>query len=83
MFEGLSPGRRSGLIAAKIVCCGGLLAFAIGGVTLGGIGAWLSDGGFYWLGSATLGLTGLILWGRRRGDKAEVPVLRAGTGRLE
>ncbi len=37
------------LIAAKLVCCGGLLLFATGVLTVNGIGTWLYGGGAIWL----------------------------------
>lgn len=45
------------LIAAKIVCCGGL-ALAYTGM-LSGVGAWLTGSGYLWAG----GLAGVLLLG--------------------
>lgn len=42
-----STGGLAGLITAKIVCCGTLVLAATG--ALGGVGGWLSNGGFIWL----------------------------------
>lgn len=38
--EGMSKGFLSGLIALKLVCCGGLILLATG--SLAGLGAWFS-----------------------------------------
>ena len=52
------------LIAAKVVCCAGLLLFATGALT--GIGAWLAEGGFVWIAGAALATVALVFWLRRR-----------------
>ena len=36
-------GRMVGLLAAHVVCCGGIVLIATGAV--GGLGTWLLDGG--------------------------------------
>lgn len=53
------------LIAAKIVCCGGL-AVAYTGM-LSGVGAWLTGGGYLWVGGAAgVLLLGAALLNQRR-----------------
>jgi len=44
-----SRWRLAALIAAKMVCCGGLIVLAAGGFGLGGLAGWLLEGGFWWL----------------------------------
>ncbi len=54
--------KRSGwrtMIAAKLVCCGGLVLFATGALTVNGIGTWLLGGATIWL---VLGAAAVILW---------------------
>ncbi len=65
MAQGSGNGLSS-LIAAKIVCCGGLVLAATGALST--VGAWLTAGGYVWAGAAagTL-LVGLALLYRRRG----------------
>ena len=58
------------LITAKLVCCGGLLLFATGYLTVSGIGAWLYGGGAVGLGLALLAVALLVLWRRRGTGKA-------------
>ena len=53
------------LIAAKVVCCAGLVLFATGALT--GIGAWFAEGGFVWIAGAALAAVALLLWLRQRG----------------
>ena len=48
MAERPMHGRWGALIAAKLVCCGGLLLFATGVLTVNGIGTWL----WGWVGQA-------------------------------
>jgi hypothetical protein len=50
MAEHPKPGGWGALIAAKLVCCGGLLLFATGYLTVSGIGSWLYGGGAMGLG---------------------------------
>jgi len=50
--EGMSKGFLSGLIALKLICCGGLILLATGG--LAGLGAWFS-------GFSTVAAVGLVL----------------------
>ena len=58
---GLGP-----LIAAKVVCCGGLVLVATGALST--VGAWLAAGGYVWTGAAAGALLiGLSLLYRRRG----------------
>lgn len=42
-----APGNHgmAWLIAAKLVCCGGLLLVATGALSLGAVASWLLDGG--------------------------------------
>lgn len=64
MAEQPKPGGWGALIAAKIVCCGGLLLFATGVLTVNGIGTWLHGGGVIWLVLAVLAVALLLLWRR-------------------
>ncbi len=61
--------KRSGwgaLIAAKLVCCGGLVLFATGVLTVNGIGIWLLGGGAVWLVLGAAAAVLLVLWRRQR-----------------
>ena len=49
----------TGLIIAKVICCGGLLLLVATG-TLAGFGGWLSDNG--WLVAAAVGLGAAALF---------------------
>ena len=66
MTERPQHGGWGALIAAKLVCCGGLLLFATGVLTVNGIGTWLFDGGAIWLVLGGLAVTLFVLWRRRR-----------------
>ena len=70
MAEQPKPGGWGALIAAKIVCCGGLLLFATGVLTVNGIGTWLHGGGVIWLVLAALAVALLLLWRRQRTGNA-------------
>ena len=56
----------AGLALAHIVCCGGLLLFAAGVLTVNGIGTWLLGGGAIWLVLGGLAVTLFVLWRRQR-----------------
>ncbi len=58
-------GGMPGMILAHVVCCGGVLLFVTGALTLSSIGAWLSEGGLAWL---AVGAAALVVgfWARRR-----------------
>ncbi len=58
-------GGMSGLMLAHVVCCGGVLLFVTGALTLSGIGAWLSEGGLAWLAAGAAALV-VGFWARRR-----------------
>ncbi len=58
------------LIAAKLVCCGGLLLFATGVLTVNGIGTWLYGGGVIWLILGALAVALFVLRRSQRIDKA-------------
>lgn len=60
------------LIAAKVVCCGLLLLFLTGVLTLNGVLGWFRDGNLVWLALAGVGfMAGAILWFRyRRCDRS-------------
>ena len=70
MAEHPKPGGWGALIAAKLVCCGGLLLFATGYLTVSGIGSWLHGGGAMGLGLAVLAVALLVLWRRQGTGKA-------------
>ena len=72
-------GRMVGLLAAHVVCCGGIVLIATGAV--GGLGTWLADGGTTWLAvPALVAAAGLLLWRRRKG-RAETEWTNQGRGR--
>ncbi len=56
-------GGLGALIATKLVCCGGLLLFATGVLTVNGIGTWLYGDGAIWL---LLGALAVALFVLRR-----------------
>ena len=58
-------GGTIGLMLAHVVCCGGVLLFVTGALTLSGIGAWLSEGGLAWLAAGAAALV-VGFWARRR-----------------
>ena len=58
------------LIAAKLVCCGGLLLFATGALTMNGIATWLIGGGAKWFGLGALAVALLVFWRRKKIDNA-------------
>ncbi len=64
MTEG--PNGLAWLLAAKIVCCGGLLLAATGALSFGGLAGWLLDGGIAWLAIAALAVALVHLWSRHR-----------------
>jgi membrane protein implicated in regulation of membrane protease activity len=59
-------GTGPALILAHVVCCGGILLFVTGILTLNAIGAWLLDGGLIWLGAGGIAIAVLLLWRRWR-----------------
>ncbi len=68
MTERPTHGGWGALIAAKLVCCGGLVLFATGVLTVNGIGTWLLGGGAIWLALGAFAATLFILW-RRHGTR--------------
>ena len=58
-------GGMSGLMLAHVVCCGGVLLFVTGALTMSAIGAWLSEGGLAWLAAGAAALA-VGFWTRRR-----------------
>ncbi len=54
------------LIAAKLVCCVGLMLLVTGVLTVNGIGTWLFGGGAIWLIFSGLAVTLFVLWRRQR-----------------
>lgn len=55
------------LIAAKAVCCGFLLLFLTGALTLNGVLGWLRNGNLAWfLLAGTAATAGIIIWFRQR-----------------
>ncbi len=66
-------GRTVGMLAAHVVCCGGLMLVLTG--ALSGVGTWLFDGGLMWLAvAAAVAVTGLALWRRQRRRACAVPL---------
>jgi copper chaperone CopZ len=64
----MADGPKAGLaalIAAKLVCCGGLVLFATGALSLAGVAGWLQEGGFVWLAVVGLSVVALYLWRSR------------------
>ena len=57
------------LLAAKVVCCGGLLLAATGALSLSSLAGWLLDGGYVWFGIAALALAMFCLWRRQRTER--------------
>ncbi len=53
------------LIAAKIVCCGGLILVATGTLSLAGVAGWLRDEGIVWLVIVALAVMALFWWRAR------------------
>ncbi len=73
-------GRLGALIAAKVVCCGGMVLVITGGLSLNAIGAWLLDGGLAWLALAAVFLVaGVWFLGRRKTTEFELPTMAAAT----
>ena len=58
-------GGMPGLMLAHVACCGGVLLFVTGALTLSAIGAWLSEGGLAWLAAGAAALA-VGFWVRRR-----------------
>ncbi len=62
-----------GMLAAHVVCCGGLMLVLTG--ALSGVGTWLADGGTTWLLVAALvAIAGFALWRRQRRTACAVPL---------
>ena len=82
----MANGSGSGLgalIAAKLVCCGGLVLVITGGLSLNAIGAWILDGGLAWLALAAVFLVaGVWFLGRRKTTEFDLPTM-AGAPRAE
>jgi uncharacterized membrane protein YqjE len=61
-------GGHKKMLALHVICCGGLLLFVFGGLSLGALAAWLAEGGYKW-GVAGVGLLvalGVVAFVRRR-----------------
>jgi len=66
--DGPTGGGWGKLLAAKVVCCGVLLLFLTGTLSLSGVLGWFGDGNPAWLALAGAGaVVGMMLWFRRRG----------------
>lgn len=52
------------VMAAHVVCCGGILLVASGAVGLAGITGWLLDGGIIWVAAVILAIVTIYLWRR-------------------
>ncbi len=62
-----------GVVAAHVVCCGGIVLVATGAAA--GLGTWLLDGGAAWLAvPALVAIAGLALWQRQRRRACAVPL---------
>ena len=86
MTERPKHGGWGALIAAKLVCCGGLLLFATGVLTLNGLAAWLRDDGLVWVGAGAVAAIAFFLRWRRRSShgvmsKVAAPRIEAGRSR--
>ena len=67
MIEGPTRVGWGALVAAKAVCCGVLLLFLTGVLTLNGVLGWFRDGNLAWLLLAGAGaMAGVIFWLRQR-----------------
>lgn len=63
MAEARFGGGLAWLLAAKAMCCGGLLLAATGALSLGGLASWLLDGGIAWLAGTALMIVMLYFGG--------------------
>ncbi len=80
MDDEAKRGRLGALMAAKVVCCGGLVLVATGALSLNAIGAWLLDGGLAWLAlAAVFVLAGVWLWRRQKATELELPTMAEAT----
>ena len=72
MSDGPTGSGWGKLIAAKIVCCGVLLLFLSGALTLSGVLGWFGNGNPAWLAPAGAGaMAGMYFWSRRRRRDSE------------
>jgi len=60
-------GRWAKLIAVKTVCCGGLLLFATGVLTIDGVLLWLRGSGFAWIAALGVVIAAVVFFRHRRG----------------
>jgi hypothetical protein len=71
---GLTKIGWGALIAAKVACCGVLLLFLTGALTLNGVLGWFRDGNLGWFALAGAGVTaGVFLWLRHRRRDRDAP----------
>ncbi|MCT7376980.1 hypothetical protein [Chelativorans salis] len=69
----------AGLLAAKIICCGALVAAATGAIRFAGLANWLAGGGYFWLAVIVLPIAGVYLCRRNaRMNENEAGNPRAG-----
>lgn len=68
MAEEPIGGGLAWLLAAKAVCCGGLLLAATGAFSMGSLAGWLLEGGLAWLAGAALAIALLYLLRRHRAE---------------
>jgi hypothetical protein len=85
-MTGEPKGRFVGLVLAKAACCGVLLLFLTGLLTLNGVAVWLRDGRLAWpVLAAVFAAGGVFVWrwlrARGAGSDAMARPIRAGRPR--
>ena len=67
----MSNNGFTGLIVAKVICCGGLVLL-VGGGSLAGLGGWLSDNAWLIAAAVGLGAAALFIYLRPNAPKKNV-----------